>query len=217
VLSDASEHSSVGPKSKRDRAKAAARRLADSRRAQPLLVWLSFLEATLVPIPLEAVLVPFMLLRREMVWRIAALALLGFIVASVLGYALGAIAFDTAGIWLIETAGWEDGLDRAQTLFDRYGFWALVLIGVTPVPAQLAMLLGGAFHYPLPWFVAAMGLSRAIRYFGLAALVVWLGPQVAKTLERLQSMPAGRRHATKAAIGLAVGLLIVLMVFILSR
>ena len=216
-MSEAQDQSSCGPRPKRDRAKAVARRLAESRRAQPLLVWLSFLEATLVPIPLEAVLVPYMLLRREMVWRIAALALAGFLIAALLGYTLGALAFDTAGMWLIETAGWQDGLRRAQTLFDRYGFWALVLIGVLPVPSQIAMLLGGAFHYPLPWFVAAMGLSRAIRYFGLAALVVWLGPQVAKTLERLQAMPAGRRHAIKAGVGLAVGLLIVLMLFVSSR
>ena len=216
-MSEADDRGSQGPRRKRDRAKAIAKRLADSRRAQPLLVWLSFLEATLVPIPLEAVLVPYMLLRREMVWRIAALALAGFLVASVLGYALGALAFDTAGIWLIEAAGWQEGLDRAQTLFDRYGFWALVLIGVMPVPSQIAMLLGGAFHYPLPWFVAAMGLSRAIRYFGLAALVVWLGPKTARALEHLQAMPAGRRHAIKAAIGLAAGLLVVLVSFALSR
>ena len=216
-MSEVHDQSSRGPRRKRDRAKAVGKRLAESRRAQPLLVWLSFLEATLVPIPLEAVLVPYMLLRREMVWRIAALALAGFLIASVLGYALGAVAFDTAGVWLIESAGWQDGLNQARALFDRYGFWALVLIGVTPVPSQIAMLLGGALDYPLPWFVAAMGLSRAIRYFGLAALVVWLGPQVAKTLERLQAMPAGRRHAIKAGVGLAVGLLIVLMLFVSSR
>ncbi len=216
-MSEADDRGSQGPRRKRDRAKATAKRLAESRRAQPLLVWLSFLEATLVPIPLEAVLVPYMLLRREMVWRIAALALAGFLAASVLGYALGALAFDTAGIWLIEAAGWQDGLDQAQSLFDRYGFWALVLIGVMPVPSQLAMLLGGAFHYPLPWFVAAMGLSRAIRYFGLAALVVWLGPKAARALEQLQAMPQTRRRAWQAAGGLAVTLVVVVLVLALGR
>mgnify|MGYP001815743847 CR=1 FL=1 len=170
-----------------------------------------------MPIPLEAVLVPYMLLRRELVWRIATLALVGFVAASVVGYALGALAFDTAGIWLIETAGWQGGLDQAQSLFDRYGFWALVLIGVTPVPAQLAMLLGGAFHYPLAWFVAAMGLSRAIRYFGLAALVVWLGPRAAKALQALQTMRPLRRRALQAAIGIAVTLAVALLVLALDR
>jgi membrane protein YqaA with SNARE-associated domain len=216
-LSEPGDHANRAPRAAGERARATARRLADSRRAQPLLVWLSFLEATLVPIPLEAVLVPYMLLRREMVWRIAALALAGFLAASVVGYALGALAFDTAGIWLIDAAGWQDGLGQAQSLFDRYGFWALFLIGVTPVPSQLAMLLGGAFHYPLPWFVAAMGLSRAIRYFGLAALVVWLGPKAAKALEQLQAMRPARRHAWQAAVGLAITLGVVLLGLALGR
>ncbi len=216
-MSKTTDTVSQRPSAAKERVKAVAQRLAGSRRAQPLLVWFSFLEATLVPIPLEAVLVPYMLLRREMVWRIAALALAGFLAASVVGYALGALAFDTAGIWLIDAAGWQDGLGQAQSLFDRYGFWALFLIGVTPVPSQLAMLLGGAFHYPLPWFVAAMGLSRAIRYFGLAALVVWLGPKAARALGQLQAMRPARRRAWQAAVGLVITLIVVLVVLILGR
>jgi membrane protein YqaA with SNARE-associated domain len=197
-----------------ERAKRLVERLGKAKRAGPLLLWFSFLESTVLPVPLEAVLVPVMLLRREIVWRLATAALAGFLIAAVLGYVVGALAFDTVGLWLIETAGWQNGFAQAKALFDRYGFWALFLIGISPVPAQLAMLLGGAFHYPFPVFLAAMGLSRALRYFGVAALVVWLGPQAQRALEALWSMPVSRRFAWRvgaiAVLALGVVLVVVL-------
>lgn len=173
------------------------RRLADARQAQPLLVWLSFLEAIIIPIPLEAVLVPYMLARRDILWRIAGLALAGFLVAAVLGYLVGALAFNTLGIWLIEAMGWQEAFGDVQQLFARHGFWALFLIGLLPIPSQVAMLAGGAFGFSLPLFMAAMALSRGVRYFGLALLVVLLGRRVAQLLDRLQAMPQGRRHLIK--------------------
>ena len=174
------------------------RRLADARQAQPLLVWLSFLEAIVIPIPLEAVLVPYMLARRDILWRIAGLALAGFLVAAVLGYLIGALAFNTLGIWLIEAMGWQEAFGDVRQLFDRHGFWALLLIGLLPIPSQVAMLAGGAFGFSLPLFMAAMALSRGVRYFGLALLVVLFGRRIAYHLQRLQAMPQGRRRLIKA-------------------
>jgi membrane protein YqaA with SNARE-associated domain len=195
-----------------ERAKRLVERLGKAKRAGPLLLWFSFLESTVLPVPLEAVLVPVMLLRREIVWRLAASAFAGFLLAAILGYALGAVAFDTVGLWLIEAAGWQDGFAQAKALFDRYGFWALFLIGLSPVPAQIAMLMGGAFHFPFLGFLAAMGSSRALRYFGIAALVVWLGPQAQRALEALSSMPLGRRFAWRVGVIAALALAVVLVV-----
>ncbi len=169
------------------------RRLADARQAQPLLVWLSFLEAIIIPIPLEAVLVPYMLARRDILWRIAGLALAGFLIAAIIGYLVGALAFNTLGIWLIEAMGWQVAFGDVQQLFARHGFWALVLIGLLPIPSQVAMLAGGAFGFSLPLFMAAMALSRGVRYFGLALLVVLLGPRIAQLLDRLRAQSKGRR------------------------
>jgi membrane protein YqaA with SNARE-associated domain len=195
-----------------DKARRQLHRLAHSPRAQPLLVWLSFLEAIVLPIPLEAVLVPYMLLRRDLIWRIAGLALGGFLAASLVGYLIGDLAFATLGLPLIEAAGWQAAFADAKALFDRHGFWALVLIGLLPIPTQVAMLAGGAFGFPAALFVLAMGLSRGIRYFGLALLVLWLGPRAEAILARLDAMPRRRRWlirvaACAAALGLAIAVI----------
>lgn len=187
------------------------RRLAGSRRAQLLLVWFSFLEAIIVPIPLEAILVPYMQLRRDILWRLAGLALLGFVAASALGYLIGALAFQTVGVMIIDFFGWRDAFSRTQDLFSQYGFWALVGIGLLPIPSQVAMLAGGAMAYPIGWFVLAMSLSRGVRYYGLALLVYLFGDRVAAVFAVLHR--AARRHRRTA---LAVAGLVVLIVVLVG-
>jgi membrane protein YqaA with SNARE-associated domain len=186
------------------RARRQVERLAHSPRAEALLLWLSFLEAIILPVPLEAVLVPYMLLRRDRIWRIATIALIGFILASVLGYLLAMVAFNSLGIRLIDLMGWQEPFAAAKSMVRAHGFWAIVLIGLTPIPTQIAMLVGGAFAFPIPLFLVAMGISRGIRYYGLAALIAWLGPQASQAFGRLQSLPKRRRQLLKAGLIITV-------------
>lgn len=150
-------------------------RLAQSPNA--LKVWFaaSFAETIIVPIPIELVLVPYMVLNRDKVWRTALTVTIGCLAASLIGYGIGLLFFDTAGRWIIEQFGWATAMGRFRELFSEYGFLAIVAIGVIPIPFQVAMLAAGAAAYPLPLFVAAAAVARGMRYFGLAALVWWLG------------------------------------------
>ena len=72
-------------------------KLANSPHSLVLLFFLSALEATILPIPLELILVPYMLLERDRIWLIASVALAGFMAGSVGGYYIGYALFDTVG------------------------------------------------------------------------------------------------------------------------
>ncbi|HAD48103.1 MAG: alkaline phosphatase [Idiomarinaceae bacterium] len=137
---------------------------------------MSALEATLIPIPLELVLIPFMILERERIWSIASVALAGCLFGAVCGYYIGYILFDTAGQWFINYLNLQDYYQDFKTTLESDGFIAIFLVGVTPVPFQTAMLAAGATAFSLPLFLLASGLSRGIRYYGLAVLALWLGP-----------------------------------------
>jgi membrane protein YqaA with SNARE-associated domain len=132
----------------------------------------SFLESIIVPIPLEAVLVPLMQKRRDCLWRLALIALFGCIAGAVVGYYVGYLFMETVGLWFVEQTGQQDTLDRAKGLMDRQGFWFILAVSVLPIPFQIAMLAAGATKYPVLWFLLATLISRSIRYFGLA-FIVW--------------------------------------------
>jgi membrane protein YqaA with SNARE-associated domain len=155
--------------------RAVARRLANSRKGLWLIGVMSFLESIIVPIPLEVVLIPYMMARRDALWRIASVVLLGCLVGALVGYGVGYFVFDTLGRWIIDTTGWQSQFETTKDWFGSNGFWAVLAIGVTPVPFQVAMLVAGVMKYPLLLFVLATVIARGVRYFGLALLVHMVG------------------------------------------
>lgn len=173
------------------RVKRWARRAERSPRALWVLFWASFAETIIVPIPIELVLIPFMVSNRHRLWATAAAVTAGCLLAAMVGYGAGYLFFDTLGTTLVEWLGWQGELAQFREMFRQHGFWAIVAIGVTPVPFQVAMLAAGAAGYPVPLFIAAATVARGIRYFGLAVLVYFLG-------HRAESF--WRRHRTTAAV-----------------
>jgi membrane protein DedA with SNARE-associated domain len=71
--------------------------------------------------------------------------------------------------------GWESAFAEFQAWFATDGFWAILAIGLVPIPFQVAMVTAGAAGYPLLLFMLAATLARGIRYFGLAWLVYLVG------------------------------------------
>jgi|TARA_R110000850_G_scaffold122028_1_gene240003 membrane protein YqaA with SNARE-associated domain len=162
-----------------------------------LLAALSFLETIILPVPIELVLIPLMALNRHRIWRIATVTTAGCLAASLLGYGVGLVLYQSVGTWFIDTLGMQHAYLAYQGFFDRYGFVAILTLGILPIPFQVAMITAGLSGYPIALFVLAALIARGIRYFGLAWLVWKFGPRV-ETL--------WRRHALVTS--LAAGVLV---------
>lgn len=171
------------------------------KRARYKGAWLfgfSFLESTVLPVPLEILLIPYMAAERRRALTIAGIALAGCLLGSFAGYAVGYFLFETLGQRIIGWAGWEEPLETFRQLFAAQGFWAILALGILPIPFQVAMLAAGAASYPLVWFALATVIARGLRYYGLAALVKRFGPA---------ALGQWRRHKLRATLVAAVALL----------
>ncbi|MBU3020275.1 YqaA family protein [Aestuariibacter sp. A3R04] len=178
-------------------------KMVDSKHMLKGITLASFLESTIVPIPLEAVLIPLMQARREKLWSIALMATLGCVVGALFGYALGYYLFDIVGDWIIQTFASPEQFESVKSKMESQGFWFVMTLGVAPIPFQIAMLAAGATQYSLLLFLLATVIARSLRYFGLA-LAVYYGGDRAESLIR--------RYKAKAIVALT--LLIVLLWFI---
>lgn len=176
-------------------------RLLESRHALLLLFLLSLLESIILPIPLELILIPFMFAQRERIWLVATVTLAGCLVGASIGYSVGLWLFDSAGQWLIDHFGIQGAYQDYDAFFAEYGFWAVVAAGVTPIPFQVGMLTAGAAGYPFLLYMLASIIARGIRYYGLAALVLWCGEPALKLWQQ---------HSRQ--VGLALTVLIVAIV-----
>lgn len=80
----------------------------------PGITLASFLESTVVPIPLEAIMVPVMQKRRESLWLIALLATVGCLLGALLGYAFGYFLFDLTRDFVMQHITTEAQFTRFQ-------------------------------------------------------------------------------------------------------
>lgn len=176
-------------------------RINGSKNMLWLLGTLSFLETIILPIPIELVLIPLMAMNKQRIWAIATATTLGCLVASLLVYAVGMVLYQSIGAWLIEFMGIEQSYQAFQGFFNRYGFAAILAIGVLPIPFQIAMMTAGLSGYPIALFALAALIARGLRYYGLAWLVHRFG-------HRVETM--WKRHALKTS--LALGCVVLLLV-----
>ncbi|OFI32942.1 YqaA family protein [Alteromonas lipolytica] len=153
----------------------------------------SFFESTIVPIPLEAVLIPLMQARREKLWLLALMSTLGCIAGALFGYAIGYFLFDAIGHDLIAWFGSEQQFETVTNKMEAQGFWFVLTLGIVPVPFQIAMLAAGATKYSVWLFLLATVIARSLRYFGLAVVVKIFGNKAEHLI---------RRYKTKAMLGI---------------
>lgn len=146
-------------------------RLDNSAWALPLLFSLSVLETLLIPIPIETILIPWMLRKKQRRWLIATVVLAGNIAAATVGYWLGVLAMAQFGDSLIQLFGGPEVFDSFSQQIQQDGFSAILAIGISPAPFQSAMLAAGAAGYSFLLFLLAVALSRSVRYYGLVLLV----------------------------------------------
>ena len=165
----------------------------------PALGVASFLESIIVPIPLEAVLVPLMQKRRDRLWLLATIALAGCVAGAAAGYFVGHAFMETAGQWFVAKTGQEQALADAKGLMAKHGFWFVMGVSVLPIPFQIAMLAAGATRFSFWLFLLATLISRGVRYFGLAAIVWWLG-------DKAEAFVRKHKVASVVILALLVGL-----------
>jgi membrane protein YqaA with SNARE-associated domain len=145
----------------------------------------AFLQASVVPGPVDGVIVPLGLADPRRAWRFAWSALAGSTLGSVVAYLIGALAFETVGRALL---GWlgvaSPEIDGIRALFKEKGLWLVLLSTVTPLSGKLVGIAAGAFGVPLLPFIATIVVGRVVRFGVIAAVVRYFGDRVERYVER---------------------------------
>ncbi len=159
-------------------------RMADHPRALWVLAVISFTESSVFPIPPDVLMIPMILARPSRAWLIAAVALVSSVLGGMLGYAIGAFAYDSIGQPILAALGKGEAMDAFNTRFNDFGFWAVLTAGVTPFPYKVITIMSGWTGMPLGTFVATSILARAVRFFLVAGLLWKFGAPIRDFIER---------------------------------
>lgn len=161
-----------------------AHKAAYSRYGFFWIAFLSFLENTVLLFAVEPLFIPLMALHPQRTYRIATALLLGSVAGAVVTYGFGYLLFDLYGQAFVALFDSPQHFEQIKTDISDNGFLAIFLIGITPIPFQLGTLGAGVVGYNFAAFIAAVLISRAIRYYAQAVLVRWLGMQAHYWIER---------------------------------
>jgi membrane protein YqaA with SNARE-associated domain len=181
---------------------------ADKPYATWLLGLVSFVESSFFPIPPDAMLIPMALARPEKAWFFATVCTLTSVAGGVLGYAIGALLYDSVGLWLINLYGLGGKAEAFRQAYAYWGTWIILIKGLTPIPYKLVTIVSGFAGYNLVAFVLLSFVARGMRFYAVAFLLNRYGVQARKILEeRLEFW------ATLALILLVAGIVAALYFF----
>ncbi|MDH5589329.1 MAG: VTT domain-containing protein, partial [Gemmatimonadota bacterium] len=118
--------------------------------------------------------------------RFAVVATVASVVGGMVGYLIGAGAWDLIGDWFFAYVPGvtPEAFERVQGLYDEYDFWAVFLAGLTPIPYKVFTLSAGIFSINFGVFVLASVMSRGLRFFAVAALIHHFGPPISVFIDR---------------------------------
>jgi membrane protein YqaA with SNARE-associated domain len=158
--------------------------LAEKPSAPWALGLVAFAESSFFPVPPDVILIPMSLARPKRAWLYALICTIGSVLGALLGYAIGALLYDTVGHWLIHVYGLDAKMQTASAFFNKWGALAILLKGLTPIPFKLVTIVSGLFKFNLPLFVLLCAITRGARFLFLAVLMNLFGETIKSLLER---------------------------------
>jgi membrane protein YqaA with SNARE-associated domain len=149
-----------------------------------VLAFVSFIESSVFPIPPDVLMIPMVIAAPRRAFLIAGVCLVASVLGGIAGYAIGAFAYDTVGRPVLEALGKETAMEAFATRFNDFGFWAVLVAGLTPFPYKVITIMSGFTGMPLLTFVATSILARGLRFFLVAALLWKFGAPIRGFIER---------------------------------
>jgi membrane protein YqaA with SNARE-associated domain len=148
------------------------------------LFFIALAESSFFPIPPDIFLIILCIAIPNKSFRYAAICTVGSVVGGVIGYGLGLGFMDTIGVKILDWYGLQDKYEVVQNLYRQYDALALGAAGFTPLPYKLFTITAGAFKINFVTFILVSLLSRAARFFLVAAFIYKFGAPVRNFIER---------------------------------
>ena len=157
---------------------------ADKPYALWILAAVSFAESSFFPIPPDVMLLPMSLARPKRAWFFAGVCTIASVAGGLLGYAIGALLYDSIGLWLMQLYNLTDKVESFRHQYAEWGAVIILLKGLTPIPYKLVTITSGFAGYNIWLFILCSIVARGGRFFVLTVLLNRYGDVIRAELEK---------------------------------
>ena len=155
---------------------------------KPYALWImaavSFAESSFFPIPPDVMLLPMSLARPQRAWFFAGICTVASVAGGLVGYAIGALLYDSIGQWLMHIYNLTDKVETFRQSYAEWGAVIILLKGLTPIPYKLVTITSGFAGYNIWLFILCSIVARGGRFFVLAVLLNRYGDVIRAELEK---------------------------------
>jgi membrane protein YqaA with SNARE-associated domain len=155
---------------------------------KPYALWIlgaiAFAESSFFPVPPDIMLLPMALARPKRAWLFATLCTVASVAGGVLGYAIGALLYDSLGQWLIQLYGLGGKVEAFRESYAQWGAWIIIGKGLTPIPYKLVTITSGFAGYDIWLFILCSIIARGGRFFIVAILLNRYGDVIRREIEK---------------------------------
>ena len=152
--------------------------------AQWWLALFAFVESSFFPIPPHPLLGLMCLAEPKRAIRFALIATVASVLGGMLGYAIGALLYDSIGLWLLETLGYADIFPWAACTVNEAGGWAVFTTASTPIPYKLMTITAGFVSMNLATFIIASIAGRGLIFLTVGVLFRLFGAPIKKFVDK---------------------------------
>ncbi|NVJ61310.1 MAG: DedA family protein [Gammaproteobacteria bacterium] len=158
--------------------------LAGHRHAVYYLGGMSVAESIFFPIPVDVMLAPMAMAKREKAWFYATVCTACSVVGGILGYLLGMTLIELIQP-LIDQFGYRDTFTSLQERMNsELGYVVVFTAGFSPIPYKLITITAGVIEMSLIIFLVASIIGRGARFYLVAAIVYWGGEAIDRKLKQ---------------------------------
>jgi membrane protein YqaA with SNARE-associated domain len=141
---------------------------------KPYALWVlgavAFAESSFFPVPPDIMLLPMSVAQPKRAWLFAGVCTAASVLGGVLGYAIGALLYDSVGHWLISLYHLGDSVEAFRASYAKWGAMVILVKGVTPIPYKLVTITSGFAGYNIWLFILLSIITRGGRFFAAAIL-----------------------------------------------
>lgn len=157
---------------------------ADHRKATWVLSAISFAESSFFPIPPDPLYLAMTFKNRSSTWPLALLCTLTSVLGGYVGYLIGYAFYETIGKEIVEFYGATESIANLRSSFNDWGFWIIILKGITPIPYKFITIASGLSGLDLYTFTIASLISRGFRFFYVGLISWYFGTSIKKFIEK---------------------------------
>ena len=152
--------------------------------AQWWLALFASVESSFFPIPPHPLLGLMCLAEPKKAIRFALIATGASVLGGMLGYAIGALLYDSIGLWLITKLGYADIFPWAACTVNANGGWAVFTTASTPIPYKLMTITAGFVSMNLATFIIASIAGRGLIFMTVGILFRLFGAPIKSFIDK---------------------------------